>query len=231
MTENAEFAVCLGSYDRCSYIRIARGEIAMLHILLIRHGQTDWNVEGRWQGMIDIPLNDAGREQARQLAQHLQARTVNAIYSSDLQRAAATAQIIAETHALNVTHDERLREMNLGVLQGLTHSEHTIKFPEVVSAMRYDYMDYPIPEGETRRAMQDRAYAALLDIVAQEKAGTVALVTHGGVIRMLLQKLFGETDPLRNRSVFNTSVTEITYDGATWELLDLAAFTHLGETY
>lgn len=203
----------------------------MKYVLLIRHGQTDWNVEGRWQGMVDIPLNETGREQARQLAAHLKGRKLNAVYSSDLQRAAETARIIGEAVGLTPKTDERLREMHLGVFQGLTHAEQSAKFPELVIDMRKNYLDFQVPEGETRRQMQTRAYTALMEIVTNESDGEIALVTHGGVIRMLLLKLFGDLPEFHNKSVFNTSVTEISYDGTKWELVDLAAFTHLGEIY
>src|SRR3954469_644487 len=95
----------------------------MKRILLIRHGQTDWNVEGGWQAHLDEPLNATGIKQAQALAEYLRGRAISAIYSSDLLRARVTAEWIAQAIGLPVKEDQRWRELNLGVFQGLTTSE------------------------------------------------------------------------------------------------------------
>ncbi|MCC6801657.1 MAG: histidine phosphatase family protein [Anaerolineae bacterium] len=199
----------------------------MKRILLIRHGQTDWNLEQRWQGHLDVPLNTAGRDQARRLADYLRERSITAVYSSDLTRAVMTAEPIARSHGLDIKPDPRLRELNLGVFQGLTTSEINSKYPEESRQMSLDYLGYVIPTGEARRAMQDRAYAAYRDIVAAETGPEIAVVTHGGTIRVLLLKLFDVDDMMKRISVKNTSVTTIDADGKGARLVEAAATPHL----
>src|SRR5262245_3515870 len=105
--------------------------MAVERVLLIRHGQTDWNAAGRWQGFEEIPLNDEGWAQARALAAYLsnQNGKINAIYSSDLIRAFQTASAIGEAFKLNPQPDPRWREMNLGIFQKLTRDEITARYP------------------------------------------------------------------------------------------------------
>jgi len=199
----------------------------MKRILLIRHGQTDWNVEGRWQGHLDQPLNATGMEQALALAEYLRGRPLNAVYSSDLLRARVTAEQIAETHGLPVQTDPRWREQDLGVFQGLTTSEISGKYPEEMRQLRENYLDFAPPEAETRRIMQERAFAAYSDILAHETGTEVAVVSHGGTIRVLLYKFFGEE--ILHRSVHNTSISIIETDGKMQRLIETAITPHLIE--
>lgn len=198
----------------------------MKRILLIRHGQTDWNREGRWQGHLDVPLNQDGLEQARRVAEHLRGRPITAIYSSDLVRARTTAEQIAAEYGLTVTTDPRWRELNLGAFQGLTTSEITGKYPDALRQMREDYLDYIIPGGEARRAMQERAYTAYRDIVAREPGPEIVVVSHGGTIRILLMRLFRENDDILRRSVHNTSISTVETDGENNHLISLAETPH-----
>ncbi len=197
----------------------------MKRILLIRHGQTDWNVEGRWQGHLDPPLNATGIEQAHALAEHLRGRPISAVYSSDLARARMTAGQIAEALGLPVQEDVRWRELNLGVFQGLTTSEINSRYPEEARQLRENYLDFAPPEGETRRAMQDRALAAYEDILAHETGAETAIVSHGGTIRIVLLKFFG--DEILHRAVHNTSISIIETDGKTQKLIEVAVTPHL----
>lgn len=200
----------------------------MKRLYLIRHGQTDWNIEGRWQGQLDVPLSEVGHKQAQALAEALQDRPIMTIYSSDLIRAVATAQPLAQAKGIEIRWDARLRELHLGVFQGLVHDEIRLKYPAEEQAMEADYMDYVIPQGESRRAMQERAYAIWQEIVAREPGPEIAVFSHGGTIRMLLMKLFPEEmERLTKVRIFNTSVTTIDTDGQTLRLVDLADVAHL----
>ncbi len=199
----------------------------MKRILLIRHGQTDWNLAGRWQGHLDVALNETGLEQAHALADYLRGRPIRAVYSSDLMRAHATAAIIAEPLKLSVQDDPRWRELNLGVFQGLTTGEISAKYPDESRQFHENYLDYAVPTGETRRAMQARAYAAYREIIAREAGPEIAVVSHGGAIRVLLLKLFG--DAILHQSVHNTSISVIETDGETHRLIDTAVTPHLIE--
>ena len=197
----------------------------MKRILLIRHGQTDWNVEGRWQGHLDPPLNATGIKQAEALAEYLRGRAITAVYSSDLSRARMTAGRIAEALGLTVQEDQRWRELNLGVFQGLTTSEINGKYPEESRQLRENYLDYAAPQGETRRAMQERALAAYEDILAHEAGAETVVVSHGGTIRVVLLKFFG--GEMLHRSVHNTSISTIETDGTTQRLVEAAVTPHL----
>src|ERR1700760_4361850 len=97
---------------------------------LARHGETDWNREGRWQGWADPPLNDTGRAQARELAEQLRSVPFDAVFSSDLARARETAEIVAAPHGVPVVVEPQLREIDIGSWSGLTHDEIRSRFPD-----------------------------------------------------------------------------------------------------
>src|SRR5437667_11321226 len=102
----------------------------MTTLLLARHGETDWNREGRWQGWADPPLNEAGREQARALAEQLRTMPFDAVYSSDLRRAHETAEIVGRPHHVPIRVDRDLREIDIGSWSGLTRAEIDVQFPD-----------------------------------------------------------------------------------------------------
>lgn len=197
-------------------------------ILLIRHGETDWNVNGRWQGTIDIELNDLGREQARRVARFLRDRKIGAVFSSDLRRAAETATIIAQEHGVEPTFDPRWRELNLGVFQGLTREEIIVQYPQEWKDSHADFMGYRFPTGESRMIMQDRSYAALQAAISSDVDGDIVVVTHGGTIRILLRRLLGDDIDKSMLHISNTSVTTLeTTDGLHFSLVSLAQVDHL----
>lgn len=199
--------------------------MTLQHVYLIRHGQTAWNIEGRWQGLEAVPLNEVGLAQARALAASWD-KPLSAIYSSDLPRAWQTAEILGEAAGVTPTPDHRLREFNLGIFQGLTWDEMHVKYPNEIAAFRADYMGYAIPQGESRYQLQARTYAAFVDIV-QTAQGDVAIVSHGGALKVLLFKLFGETPELHKLRLENTGVTTLRRNGAGWQLVETNAVHHL----
>ncbi len=206
-------------------------------VLCIRHGETDWNAAGRWQGHAPVPLNPAGLAQSRALAHYL-ARNgwpIKAIYSSDLPRAMQTAQAIAAALGLTVHPDARLREIDLGEWQGLTREEVLAWDGERYAAHQADRDHVPTPNGETHLALRARVLAAFDEITAHHAGQTVALVTHGGTLGVLLVSLFG---PLERPSLTNTSITVIERSApeAPWVLVRVAWAPHLetaplGETW
>lgn len=198
-------------------------------VLLVRHGQTDWNVDGRWQGSLPIALNAVGFVQAKALGKDLAGRPIGAIYSSDLPRALQTAQEIGAVFNLTPQLDAQWREFNLGIFQGNTRSQIMEQFPQEWAAFQQDYWDYAVPHGESRRAFQARVYAGLEAVVASANAQEVVVVSHGGAIKMLLLKLFPDTPELRDFRIENTSVTIIEREGQGWRLVTLADNSHLGE--
>lgn len=201
--------------------------MALERVLLIRHGQTDWNVAGRWQGTIPIGLNAEGRRQAQSLADHLRGRPIRTVVSSDLPRAFDTAAALAAAMGVQVQADERLREFAMGVFQGNTRSEIEARYQAEWAAFRADYWDYSIPGGESRRDLQNRVYAAWLDLVSVAPGPVAALVSHGGSIRVLLMRLFPDDELVHHTHIDNTSMTTLEKIGTSWRLLELNAVNHL----
>ena len=154
----------------------------MTTLLLVRHGETDWNRDGRWQGHSDTQLNEAGREQARRVAAELDG--VDAVYASDLARAAETAEIIAAELGLPVRLDARLRERSFGAWEGLTADE-------IEAGFRDQHLRWLAGEGagaddaEPFDAFAARVRSFLEDVVDAHRDETVLLVAHGGSIRVI----------------------------------------------
>jgi probable phosphoglycerate mutase len=164
-------------------------------VLLARHAETDWNLEHRWQGHADPPLNERGRQQARALAQSIAPATPLAVYSSDLVRARATAEEIAAVVGVSVTLDRRLREVDVGEWSGLTSVEVAARYPE--GLRRHNRGETGWEHGETYAAMTHRVLEALDEIVVAQAAGTVLVVTHGGPMRSVWVAAGGTTSPRR----------------------------------
>ncbi len=194
----------------------------MLRLLLIRHGETDWNASGRYQGQMDIPLNEAGIEQARILGCRLRNElsgsidpggppvSINAIYASDLARAWQTAEIVGAACGLAPRPEPRLRELSFGEWQGLTYQEIGERDPEALAAWNRDRVNCRPPGGESLGAMAARVRDLLDDVHRDTRDGTVALVSHGGTIRIILCVLLGH--PLADYwqfAVDNTAIAEI----------------------
>lgn len=160
----------------------------MLRLLLVRHGQTGWNATHRYQGHSDQPLNQAGMDESRRLAARLKSDPVDIIYSSDLQRAAQTAQILAGGRGIVVRPEPRLRELNFGVLEGHTFDEGLQLWPEMINAWVED-PNQPPTGGERMDAFAARV-AEFLDGVMQNCADkSVLVVAHGGPLRVIIQSL------------------------------------------
>jgi broad specificity phosphatase PhoE len=162
-------------------------------LLLVRHGETDWNRDGRWQGHADEPLNQRGREQARALADELGAESAAAVYSSDLARAHETAEIIAARLGLPVAVDSRLREVDIGGWSGLTTAEIQTRFPEKVARWRNADPSHSFDGGESYAEMGERVVAALEEIAANHPDEQILVVLHGGPVRAVLAHAAGIT--------------------------------------
>jgi probable phosphoglycerate mutase len=147
-------------------------------LVLVRHGQTDWNSEGRYQGQAGPGLNDAGREQARSTARELASMHINALYTSDLRRALETAHIIADTLDVSLRTDPRLREINQGVWQGMLFADIQARYGEDLRRFRHNPVENSPPGGETVAQLAHRVTAALDDIAAHHPEGHVVVVTH-----------------------------------------------------
>jgi broad specificity phosphatase PhoE len=162
------------------------------HLLLVRHGETDWNAAGRWQGQTDVPLNTTGRSQALALAARLRAESVRAVAASDLSRARGTAEIVGEALGLEVAFvDAALRERAYGDWEGLTRSECEARFPEEWARHVADPRTPP-PGGESTDALLARVVPAIHQ-AADRLASPALVVTHGGVMRAFLAAALGST--------------------------------------
>jgi len=177
-------------------------------VYLARHGETEWNRAGRWQGQTDIPLTDAGREQARALAQALRGRPLVAAWASDLARARETAEIVAGALGLPpVALEPGLRERAYGLFEGLTREECELRFPEEWARHREDPRRVP-PGGEPHERVVQRMRAGLRRVaLTHDVHAEVLAVSHGGAIRMLVASITGELPPpLPNGALFRVEV-------------------------
>lgn len=179
-------------------------------ILLVRHGETDWNRERRFQGHADTPLNETGRSQARALADLLSGHRFHAVYTSPLRRASETASIVSARFALEARELEALREIDVGDWQGLTVEEVHTRFPQRLDrAWRSGW-----PNGETHADLAARVLPALLELARAHRGERVLGVTHAGPIRAALAAATGlsheesraRIGPLENCAVFGFAV-------------------------
>lgn len=153
---------------------------AMTLLWLARHGETDWNREGRWQGHANVPLNERGREQARELADRLAEVPIDVIYASDLARAHETALIVAEKKRMTVTTDPGLREMDVGRWSGLTSDEVARRFPGMA-----------MHDGETNEQHLARVLDAFTRIASAHLEQRILVVSHGKTLRVLRRHAAG----------------------------------------
>ena len=165
----------------------------MTTLILVRHGETDWNAEHRWQGHSNTVLNDAGREQARLLAEGLD--SVDALYSSDLARARETAEILASTLGLEVRFDQRLRERGFGAWEGLTMAEIETTFPD--EERRWRAGGAGPDDAETFEGFAARVGSFIKEVGARHDGESVLVVSHGGTIRVV-QALAAGLDYVRD---------------------------------
>lgn len=160
-------------------------------LILIRHGETEWNKNLRFQGHRDIPLSEEGREQARKIARRLSTEKVDAAYASDLSRALETAEIIAEYHNLEVKVIPDLKEMNFGQWEGLTHGEIDSQFPESMATWLKDPLKSKIPGGESMNDVALRCQTGMSGILADNPYKNALVVAHGGIIRIIIAQALG----------------------------------------
>lgn len=199
-------------------------------VYLIRHGETDWNMEGRWQGHADVPLNEIGRRQATVVARRLQTEHIrfNAIYSSDLARAYQTAWEIGAAVRVAVQLLPPLREIDLGVWSGLTMPEIKERFPTEIALLERG-QDIPRGGGETMAALSKRVVESVSAIAAHHTGETLALVTHGGCIRALLAHAHNYKGDGFKRfpHIGNTSISIVKIHKKRWDVVSANDMAHL----
>ena len=197
-------------------------------IILLRHGETAWNLEGRYQGHLDSPLTPRGESQARALARRLAGVEFAALYSSDLGRASRTAVVISQSTNHEVRPDPRLRERHLGIFQGLLKSEIKQKLAGEYRLFKTAGPDHAMPDGESPRQSAERSLACLEELARQHPGETIVVVAHGGTISALLRHTLGI--PLgtpRRFERFNASWNVFTWDDGKWRLETWGDVSHL----
>jgi broad specificity phosphatase PhoE len=152
-------------------------------IYITRHGETEWNAEGRIQGHTDVPLSERGREQARMLARRLADVRIDAAYSSDLSRAAETATTALGERDVPLRLTAELREYNKGVFEGLTAQEYREAYPDLYDASMENDLDFAPPDGETIRQTSVRLGGIFQKVRLDHMDETVLIVGHGGSLR------------------------------------------------
>jgi len=158
-------------------------------LLLVRHAESVWNAEGRWQGQADPGLSGRGRVQAAELAGRLAAERIEIVVASDLERAAETARIVAAALGLVPHLDARLREHHVGAWSGLTHAEIATRWPEDYARFRAGDADLRPGGGESRRELAARAIRAAAELAAEHPDRRLAFVSHAGFLRALVPGL------------------------------------------
>jgi len=190
-------------------------------LVLVRHGETDWNRENRFQGHADIPLNEAGRAQARDLALELEDASFQAVYSSPLLRAYETAAILAESLELEVERADDLMEVDVGSWSGLTRVEVEARFPQ--GFRRWLDYGHGWDDGETYDELGNRVVSGLQRIAAAHPETTILAVTHGGPIRSALAAADGVQFGEARRSIHvigNCAIVRLALRGGKLERVD-----------
>jgi len=204
-----------------------------MRILLIRHGQTDYNIKDVYQGAMDVPLNDKGHAQAGVVAERLKGFPVRAIYSSPLRRARATLDRIAAHHKPEPVFLDDLKEIHLGEWQGKSDTEVKRRYASFFEERKRlgDYYEARAPGGESYKDLTERSLRALERIVAEVDEGPVLVVTHGGVIKSIIGHLFElSVDKRRVFEIYNTSITTLDYDpkAGAFKIITINDAVHMG---
>jgi alpha-ribazole phosphatase len=162
-----------------------------IRLYLVRHGQVVGHEVERFNGHTDVDISEQGRKQLEQVARHLQPEEIHCIYCSDLKRALASAEIIAQSHHLTPVALKELREMNLGIFDGLTFREVKERFENIFQEWRKDLVNYRLPQGECLLDIHRRVDEALGEILKGERGRNIVIVAHGGVNRIILSQALG----------------------------------------
>ncbi len=195
----------------------------MIELLFIRHGETDWNRQQRFQGQIDVPLNATGEQQAARLAQRLAAERHDQLFSSDLQRARQTAAPLSEAWQMPAVALAGLREQSFGVLEGLDVPTIQARHPDLWRLWLQQDADFAPPGGESQRQFHSRVVGAVKDLAASvsaKKSGQrLVVVTHGGVLDMLWRTVHGlPLSGLRECTIPNTGVNRLRWAGGALQI-------------
>ena len=202
-----------------------------MKILLVRHGETDWNNSGKFQGQVDVSLNNTGIAQARATARLALTWDLTALYSSPSSRTLEVSSYISQLTGIQIKTDPRLMELNLGLLEGITGQDMRDDWSDLWNNWRKDPSSVTMPEGESLFDLQERAWAAFVDIHNNHyQTDTVAIVSHNFTIRCICTKLL--EIPMSNYHCLSLdlgSITTLENTGLTWKLLTYNSVSHLSQ--
>ena len=197
-------------------------------VIIVRHGETEWNLKGIRQGHLDSRLTTKGMAQAKALGARLGREKFTSLYSSDLGRAVETAQAIANVTGHAIVTDERLRERHLGIFQGLNGDEISAKYAEERRLMRTKGPGYVIPGGESMVQQVERNIACLNELAAKHQGEQVVVVTHGGVVSGFFRHTLEISLEAPRRFEFvNAGINIFAHEDGNWMLLTWGDVSHL----
>jgi len=196
-------------------------------IILIRHGETEWNSQKRMQGHSNSDLSEVGRGQIQALGELMKNVSFDHIYSSDSLRARQTAEAITQYSGHTLQFDQRIREKNLGVFEGLTSTEAKERHPEVYRLFKTAGANYVIDEGESTQQLLERALEFIEEIRLRHPQERVVMVTHGGVVRVLMKHALGLSIDAPTRFIIkNTGIFGLIWN-ENWLVTQMGGVSHL----
>jgi len=196
--------------------------------IVVRHGETAWNAQGRIQGHLDSPLNEEGLAQAILVGERLAREPIDTIFCSDLGRVLQTVQPLVDRLGMEPVRREALRERNLGIFQGLTSAQCQARHPQDYARFHGRDVDHVVPGGESIRQVYARV-AAFFDATAREHPGrTLVVVTHGGILDALYRHVTGTPlEKLRDFPIYNASLNWMRHADGRWHLDAWGDISHL----
>ncbi len=205
----------------------------MTRLYMVRHGETEWNKASKIQGGTDTELSGYGLEQAKKLARSLADEAIDVIYTSSLQRASKTAEIIAYSRSCGILESDEYHEIRLGPWEGMTLDEIQEKYGEHLTAYREDPANFRLPGAETFEQLTGRTYNAVLEIVKKHSGSNILLVSHGTTIKAAIIKILGiDINHYNKFKIDNASISIIEFYGDTAEkpvIISLNDTSHLKE--
>jgi probable phosphoglycerate mutase len=196
-------------------------------IILIRHGETEWNSQKRMQGHSNSNLSEVGRGQIQALGELMKNVSFDHIYSSDSLRTSQTAEAITQYSGHTLQFDQRIREKNLGVFEGLTSTEAKERHPEIYRLFKTAGANYVIDEGESTQQLLERALEFIEEIRLRHPQERVVMVTHGGVVRVLMKHALGLSIDAPTRFIIkNTGIFGLIWN-ENWLVTQMGGVYHL----
>jgi 2,3-bisphosphoglycerate-dependent phosphoglycerate mutase len=199
-------------------------------IVIIRHGETEWNIYRKLQGQANSDLTELGKKQALLTAQAIKNEVFDKIYSSDLPRCVETAKILNHELGLAVVFEKGLRERHFGQLQGKKHEEIKALFPDLHSKLSTGNINFEIPGGESFKDFYIRVNDTLDRLAANAEEEKILIVSHGGALDCVIRRIFGlPLDMPRRFSIYNTSINRFSVHNNDWKLDTWGDINHLKE--